>query len=223
MNRLLVEYTPETEAIERDVLESYEIESSSDARAGEVFGQNEQMEFAAGLLEISNEAQLDRFIGDLIAKAGHVVGTFVDSPTGQALGGILKRAAKQALPVVGRALGGHLAGTTGAERGAQFALTAGKLFGLELEGLSPEDQEFEAAKGFVRFAGEAVKNTVRAPAGMSPRAAIQSAVIQAGRRYAPGLLRSVSATRSTPRIAQCVPASSGRWVRRGSNIYIVNC
>ena len=35
---------------------------------------------------------------------------------------------------------------------------ASNLFEMELEGLSQEDREFEAAKQFVRFASEAVKN-----------------------------------------------------------------
>ena len=38
---------------------------------------------------------------------------------GQALGGILKRAGKQALPIVGRAIGGHLGGASGADMGGE--------------------------------------------------------------------------------------------------------
>ena len=60
-----------------------------------VFNENEQMELAAELLEITNEQEMDRFLGDLISRAGSAVGKFVSSPTGQALGGLLKGAAKK--------------------------------------------------------------------------------------------------------------------------------
>jgi len=40
----------------------------------------------------------------------------------------------------------------------------GKALGLELEGLSLEDREFEGAKQFVKFAGETVKSAVSATA-----------------------------------------------------------
>ena len=102
------------------------------------------MELAAELLGVANEQELDRFLGSLIQKAGRAVGQFVKSPTGQALGGILKGAAKQALPVVGSALGGYLGGEKGAQMGGQLASAAGRVFGLELEGLSPEDRNLKS-------------------------------------------------------------------------------
>src|SRR5262244_3075170 len=108
-----------------------------------VFSEAEEMELASDMLGITSAAELDRFLGGLIKKAGQTVGKFVSSPTGQALGGILKGAAKQALPIVGGALGGYVGGPTGAKVGSQLASAASKFFGLELEGLSAEDQEFE--------------------------------------------------------------------------------
>jgi hypothetical protein len=53
---------------------------------GEVFGETEQMELASELLEVTSEAELDRFLGDLISRAGQAVGKFVKSPEGQAIG-----------------------------------------------------------------------------------------------------------------------------------------
>jgi hypothetical protein len=223
MNRALMEYTPETEAFEQEALELGETEWSGEAIAEAVFGETDEMELAAGLLEVTSESELDRFLGNLIGRAGQALGTFVRTPTGQALGGILKGAAKQALPVIGRGLGGYLGGASGAERGAQFAQAAGKLFGLELEGLSPEDQEFEAAKSFVRFAGEAVKNAAAAPASSPPQTVAQAAAVQAARRYAPGLFQNVPRPQSASPSRKLVPGQTGSWVRRGRNIIIVNC
>src|SRR5262245_9427640 len=121
------------------------------------------MELAASLLEVSQESELDHFLGNLIRRAGQAAGRFVRSPVGQVLGGILKGAAA-------RALGGYIGGAKGADIAGQLTAAAGRYFGLELEGLSPEDQEFEAAKAFVRFAGEAVKNAAVAPSTAAPAA-----------------------------------------------------
>src|SRR5215510_12400071 len=117
--------------LEAESFQFGEAEAPWQEYSGEVFNETEQMELAAELLGITSEAELDRFLGDLIKKAGQAVGKFVSSPTGQALGGILKGAAKQALPIVGGALGGYVGGPTGAKVGSQLASAAGKFFGLE--------------------------------------------------------------------------------------------
>jgi hypothetical protein len=223
MDRTLLEYSPDTEALGRDIAGLGETELPHETRAAEVFGEADEMEFAASLLEVKDAAELDRFLGNLIRSAGRAVGGFVSSPVGQALGGILKRAARQALPVVGRAIGGHLGGVRGADMGARAAQAAGRYFGLELEGLSPEDQEFEAAKGFVRFAGEAVKNAAGAATSTPPQAVAQAAAVQAARCYAPGLLGNIPSLASADQDARPIPSRGGRWVRRGRSIVVVNC
>jgi hypothetical protein len=186
-----------------------------------VFSEAEQMELASELLGVTSEAELDRFLGNLIKRAGQAVGSFVRSPTGQALGGILKGAAKQALPTIGSAIGGYFGGSTGAQLGSQAASAAGRLFGLELEGLSPEDREFEVARRYVRFAGEAVKNAALAPTSQDPRRAANAAAVTAAQMYAPGLLPA------PPGLQPAAPTSSrlpmgypGRWIRRGNKIVL---
>src|SRR6266508_4616896 len=149
IDRTLTEYTPEMQTFETEQFE-YQPEATGETVAGEVFGETELMELAAGLLEVQNEQELDRF------------------------------------------LGGYIGGPTGAKIGGQLASAAGQMFGLELEGLSSEDQEFEVAKGFVRFAGEAVKNATAAAAGADPRATATAAAVAAAKRHAPGLLSATA-------------------------------
>ena len=48
--------------------------------------------------------------------------------------------------MAGSALGGMVGGPLGAQLGGSLANMAGSALGLELEGLSNEDREFEAAK-----------------------------------------------------------------------------
>jgi hypothetical protein len=186
----------------------------------EVFSEAETMELAQELTEITSEAELDRFLGDLISKAGKAIGTVVRSPIGQAVGGWLKGAAKKALPLAGGALGGLVGGPLGATIGSGLASAAGSALGLEAE-LSQEDREFEGAKNFVKMAGDAVKSAVAAPPGVNPVEAAKAAVKAAVEKHAPGLLGGVAVPAHLGGVAR--PGRTGRWVRQGRNVIIVNC
>jgi hypothetical protein len=197
----LTEYSPEME-FDQDVGE-YEGE-------GGVFSESEEMELTAELLNVTNEQELEQFFGDLISKAGSLVSRaagavkdFANSSVGQAIGGVLKSAAGAALPWAGRALGAVVGGPTGAQIGGGLASIAGDALGLELEGLSPEDREFEATRQFVRFAGETVKNALEAAPGADPAAVANAAAVEAARIHAPGLWNGTQPAK--PRM--------GRWVR----------
>jgi hypothetical protein len=112
----------------------------------------EEMELASQLLEVTNEQELEQFLGGLLGRVGALAGRVLRSDTGQALQGILRQAAGQALPMIGRGIGGWIAPGRGGDVGARLASQAGQFLGLELEGLSAEDREFETARQFVRFA-----------------------------------------------------------------------
>jgi len=71
----------------------------------EELDETEEMELASQLLEITDEAELDQFLGRLIMRAGRAAGRLARSGAGRALGGILKGAAKKALPILGGAIG----------------------------------------------------------------------------------------------------------------------
>jgi hypothetical protein len=149
----------------------------------------QELEFASRLLEVSNERELEQFLGDVFRAVGSAVGRFARSGTGKALGAVLKDALGKALPI---AAGGGASGTGPASDGeltGDLAQQAGSLLGLELEGLSPPDQEFETARQLVRFAGNAYRHAAWAPRNMSPRVAARSAAARAAQRYAPGLWR----------------------------------
>jgi uncharacterized protein (DUF697 family) len=176
----LTEYSPETEA--------FEFEQGFQSDRGEVFNETQELELAAELLGVNNEQELEQFLGDLIKKAGKAIGGIVKSPIGQALGGVLKSAAKIALPIAGGALGTFVGGPLGTTIGSSLGSMAGKALGLELEGLSQEDREFEAARQFVRFAGETVKNAMQAPPNANPFVSAKAAAVDAAREHAPGLL-----------------------------------
>lgn len=206
MHRRLLEYSPEGETYD-----AISAASIGGRNTDVVFSEAEELELAADLLGIANKAELEQFLGDVVDRAGRAIGRAVPPSQRGALADLLATTTKHALPFLDRApLGPSLQ-----DSDVDAADAAAKYLGLELEGLSPEDQEFEAAKQFIRFAADAVKNAAAGPVPASP----QAATARAARRYAPGLhgnLPDMAAPIGKP----AVSATSGRWVREGSNIIV---
>ena len=184
----------------------------------------EEMELAAELLEVGNEAELDQFLGNLVRKVGRTIGRAVKSPLGRAIGGVLKPLAKAALPIAGKAFGTFFGGPVGGMVGGKLASAAGRMFGLELEGLSAEDREFEVARRFVRFASATTKNALSAPPNANPQTVAKRSAAMAARTLAPGLIgRGGASVSNTVAGADTIPAGSrrhGGWVRRGRRIIL---
>lgn len=191
-------------------------EFESPAELESPLGEMQEIELASELLEVSSEQELEQFLGNVFGAVGRAAGNFIRSDTGRALGTILKdslqSAAKQALPVVGRAIGERVGGY--GDIGARAGAAAGTLLGLELEGLSGEDREFEIARQLVRFVSAAARRAVAAPAHLPPSAVARLAARSSARIYAPGLLPRLQgrSTRAWPR--------GGRWIRRGRTIVL---
>jgi hypothetical protein len=179
----------------------------------EIFDELDEMDLASRLLEAAgDEREIDQFLGAVIRKAVKRAGQTIGPQAVGALKGLLKRAAKKALPAAGDADQG------------ESAEVAERIFNLEMEGLSPEDREFETARRFVRFAGSAARNTASASRRGNPRMAARAGTIQAARRFAPGFLRPRGPRRRGRGGATMLQASGrGHWIRQGRNIIIVNC
>lgn len=167
------------------------------------------MELASELLEVQDEAELDQFLGSFFKR----IGKGVRKVAGK-LAPVLKGVAKKVLPLAGGALGGMFGGPAGAAIGSQAAGAAGDMFGLEMEGLSGEDQEFEAARQFVRFAESTARQLADAGASAG-KEAIRDAVGSAASQFIPGLVRPGGGGRKNGK-----GGSSGTWVRQGNKIIL---
>jgi len=184
-------------------------------RRSPAFDETKEMELATELLEVASDSELDRFLRRLSLRAAGPRG----SPGAGAwdlLRSSLKEIARSllALPAPARCkcdcTHGDVAAGRSTKRGA---LAASRLLGVELEGLSPEDQEFEVARRFVRLAASAAEAASRAPRGRAPTAVAGTALRHAARRHAPGL-----AVR--PAEGSAREGGSGRWTRARRHVLL---
>lgn len=178
--------------------ESYEFPNEAGPwESGEGFESEEseteslEAELAQQLLETTTEADLEEFLGDLAKTVVKGASTFVKSPVGKALGGVLKNVAKTALPAVGGALGSLVLPGVGTAIGSKLGSLAGGLLEAgEAESLGEEEAQYEAAQRYVRFARAAYSNAARAPRNVPSRSVVRAASISAARQHAPSLLRN---------------------------------
>jgi uncharacterized protein (DUF697 family) len=149
-----------------------------------------ETELAWELLGITTDEELDEFLGKLASSVFRGASKFIRSPIGRALGGVLKKVGKIALPAVGGALGSLVAPGVGTAIGSKLGSVAGGLLEVgEAEMMGPADAQYETAQRYVQFARGAYRNAARIPPNVPPRAAARSASISAARIYAPSLLR----------------------------------
>lgn len=167
--------------------------------------QEDELALAAQLLEVPAPARFDAFLGRQLAAtaAGRQLrGTPLELPLRQ----LLNRVLAPLLPLHG----------DGAQARRQGAA---RIFGMELEGLSPEDQEFELARHFVHLidavhAELAQNGAAGGLAARAPKAQVDTALLRVARTLAPGLLRQA---------ARMPPPDGGRWRREGGHIVVPDC
>lgn len=180
--------------------ESYEWEQPETHESHEMSGElheSLELELAQELLEITNEAELEEFLGKLVRGVARGAGSFMRSSVGKAVGGVLRNVAKTALPMVGSALGSFVAPGIGTALGGKLGSMAAKLLEAEeRETMGEAEAELEAARRYVRWANGTVRTAMRAPYGVPPRTVARSAAVSSARRYAPTLLRPSSGRRS---------------------------
>ena len=210
-----------------------------------MFGTDRETALVSELLEATTDEELDEFLGKLARGVIRGASSFVKSPIGKALGGVLKNVAKTALPMVGGALGSMVLPGVGTALGSKLGSLAGNLLEEEeVAALGEAQAQEEAARRFIRFAGASYRNLARTPRSVPPPVAVRAASLSAARTYAPRLLRGGrpgygwrSRRRGYPPYrdyddtgwieqsgdpyAAPIGATSGRWVRRGNRVTLI--
>jgi hypothetical protein len=172
-----------------------------------VNGENE-LALAMELLEVSSEAELDRFLGKMfrsvwkgVKKAGSAIGKIA-----RPLAGALKAVAKTALPFVGGALGSFIPiPGVGTAIGTAVGGALSRALEMEVQGMLPEQRDIDMARRFVRFAADAAREAAQG-GGSLPE--IRAALIGALGRQAGGQGGQGQ-------------GESGTWRRRGERIVLV--
>ena len=83
MDRTQAEYWGEVDTLETD---EYGFMGEDEFYSGEgegLFSEADEMELAAELLEITDEQELDQFLGKLLKRAARTVGKAITSPVGR--------------------------------------------------------------------------------------------------------------------------------------------
>ena len=196
MKRMLLGYSPDL-----DVFDDEPRQAGGDRAAGDAGGSALALEAlsterAAALLDSLHVRRLPTWIARRLSRAAAAAGGDLDEPLKHELVRRLAGLAPRALPV-----GGPLTPDATAR--------AARLFALELEGLSTEDQEFELARRFAQWTTEAAARAARLPAGLEPARAAQMALASAAQRSAPGWLPPVTAARNPATRSDRITAGGG--------------
>ncbi len=130
---------------------------------------------AVGLLSVSASAGLNRVLDHLVLAANRQMPT------------PLRRSLVRWLHGVARWLLPNFSTVPPLSRAA-MRQRMGRWFGVELEGLSPEDQDFELARRIAQLARAAARAARLSP-HLDPERAARWSASQAARQYAPGLWR----------------------------------
>jgi hypothetical protein len=147
---------------------------------------DEETELAFGLLDAASPEEFDRAIGTIVSRAARRAGRPLSPAIRGAVYQLLARLARRVLPIVASvATEGVPASASGT---AGNAVRAGRMLGLDLEGLSADDQELELARQFVRLAISTGCQAADASAGPDPAHVARTAAARAARRHAPGLV-----------------------------------
>jgi hypothetical protein len=158
-----------------------------------LFSEAQENALAMELLSVSNEAELDQFLGKVfssawkgIRKVGAVVGKVA-----RPLAGALRGVAKAALPIVGGALGSFIPiPGVGTVIGSALGGALSNALEMEFEGVEGEQQEFERAVRFVRIAASAAQHVAQnAAPWQDPGPVVRAAIEHALGSHVPGLAR----------------------------------
>jgi hypothetical protein len=199
MNRRLMDYNPEGEGIEGEVLLFGATPPPPRTASGEV----NELELATAFLDAGSPCSLGALVNRLMRYASLESGRPINPDVARALAPRLRRA--------GSIVGGLLRTRKVTRPGGRTRLAtsaAERAFGTELEGLSSEDKEFETARYFIRFALGAARAASTVPAGRSPAMVAAIAEKIAARRYAPGLVGTITPAYPGFRLRRVVRRSS---------------
>jgi hypothetical protein len=181
------------------------------------------MALAAELLNVSSDQEFGRLVSGLIKRATNIVGKKGWSHAFGRLRQMLEGLGHQLLPLGGAAVGNLVAPGVGGVVGSSLMSEAGRLFGVETEGMSPEDEQYEIARRYIRLVGAAAQEVAQTPPVAPPEQIAQHALMTAAQQHAPGLMIAPIGMSPQPRpYGHRRPRGrrQGTWTRHGDTIVL---
>ena len=202
--------------LDRTTLDEYGYEDEFEEEENEMYDDYEYMDdedneiaLASELLEIEDDMELNEFLAGFVKKAVDGAKNLIKKRVkqrsrsrGRSRGRrgksrrrwgrnfmkavkMHRKVSRKALPIVGGILGSIWGGPIGGKIGAQAGSDIVKS-GLYLEGMSPEDQQFELARRYVRVFDELAKSIVTSDSQTPDNVVIRKAM-QKSSRHLPGV------------------------------------
>lgn len=216
------DYEDELLSLDQDE-ESGDFEGEFDSHESTEAGRDREIELAAELLSVSDEQELDEFFGKLLRRGRGRL----RSPARRKLKNLLRKGTRRVLPFGGSTLFVDDSAPPDVDQdtpddGGDPDIDPRQMFGIETEGLSPEDRDLEIARRVVRLADDAAQRLSDAPSGDATQAA-RRALLDAAQRHAPGLASHMrgSAGKSSITPSSRSNDSAGRWIRRRGTIVLL--
>jgi hypothetical protein len=211
--------------------------------AEQLLSEAEEMELAMELLGVSNEDEMEQFLGKMFRGIGRglkKVGRFIGRKVLPKIGGALKGLAKKALPFVGGALGSLIPiPGVGTALGSALGSAVSKALEMEFGELESEEAELEVARRLVRIAASAAQQASGAPPNADPESVVRNALLAAVRAHVPTFAANEAELMAEAEAemgyedegegegeyesgyeAEAGSAMSGRWTRRGRHIVV---
>ena len=197
------------------------------------FNEAEELELAYELLEVTSEAELEQFLGKLVKKSWRGIKK-VGSKFLRPLGNVLRAVAKTALPFVATAAGTFFGGPAGGAIAGKLGSLVSQALEAETANILPQDRDLEKCREFVRMAGKAARAAALAPSNMNPITAASNMLASTAKQKLLASNSNITTRNQSPRGShgcsscgkppgRCQCGKSGRWVRRGKSIVIINC
>lgn len=199
-------------------------------------GEEQESDLAMELLGVSSEEELEQFLGNLFKRVGR--GLKGIGKLARPLGSALKGLAKTALPFVGGALGSFIpVPGVGTAIGTALGSAIGSALEMEFHELEQDEAEFEMARRFVRIATSAARQAFANPQG-DPHSVVRNALASAARAHLPRLDEQATQSEANEDETEWHEEEfdeaeqhaygvrglrpSGRWVRRGRRIVLLD-
>lgn len=196
---------------DEEMWEEYDDEYDDEIAYEDSWDEEDELGLATELMDVSDDEELDEFLGSLIKKVGGAAKRIfrrgrkvTRSPLVRKQWKAHQKRKKMLLPIFKKIFGNYFGGG-GGSMGSSF-------FEVNLDGLSPDEQRYEVAKKSTKFMSAALKHLPKNP-NIPAKVAVKRALKKAASSHMPQLLRSARKKQRRKLRRWTKQGRAGRWMR----------